>query len=109
MNLPHSLSDDALFEELELAEFSCRHIRLQVMMHAHRWLMEYNDEHGWTAAERDHEDEWWDAVYNDQWFDDSVCREGMTGAEIRAELERQWDFLDLQLRDLWDEIRDDWW
>ena len=82
-----------LLKELEMAELTYRLLRLQVMMQAHRCCVEY-------IHDVRKEDEWWDAVYNDGWFDVSVCREGMTSEEIRAELLRQGELLALCRRDL---------
>ena len=99
----------ALLEELEMAELIYRLVRLQVMMHAHKSGVEYHDKYGWDQRTLRKEDEWWDAVYNDRWFDASVCREGMTNDEIRAELLRQRELLVLCYRDL-DLVKDvEWW
>ena len=97
----------SLFQELEMAELSCRLVRLQVMLNAHRkhkstrptWFDE------WFA------DWWWHAVYHDEWFDESVCREGMSDVEIREELLNQRETLELHYHDLrvCTECDSDWW
>ena len=91
----------SLFQELEMAELSCRLVRLQVMLNAHR-STRYNEKK---------EDWWWHAVYHDEWFDESVCREGMSDVEIREELLNQWETLELHYRDLrvCTECDSDWW